>query len=81
MNHSMLNIFDLSCKNAQRPAELDQFLNLINEDILIKQRKIFRDRNFEKINKWYKAIKYLKNCDPHKSKPTQGLIRLHANDY
>ena len=56
-------------------------MSLINEDALIKQKKVFRDRNFEKINKWYKAIKYLKNTNPRKPKATQGLIRLQSSDY
>ena len=59
-----VNIFDLSLKGSTKPDEINQFLNLINEDALIRYNKIFRDRNFDKVNKWYKAIKFLKHNDP-----------------
>ena len=76
-----MNIFDLSPKNEARPQELDQFLQLIDEDALIRKKKVFRDSNFDKINKWYKAIRFLKSPNQGKPKATQGIIRLQSSDF
>lgn len=79
------SVFGIMMTKESRPVEIDQFLSRVDEDAILPKKLVFRDKNFDMVNKWYKAIKFLKDppsdSGSNRISPKSGLIRLKDKDF